>query len=88
MTNVVQLPGTERDVVPLHISEGIEPDNVLLGAITRLKTVVVIGIDNDGELYLASSDPSIARSVLLLHKAINEFVRMSDLELEHVMDNT
>lgn len=83
MTNVVQLPGTERDVVPLHISEGIEPDNVLLGALTRLNTVVVIGIDDDGELYLAGSEPNLAENVLLLHRAINEFVRMSDLEVTH-----
>ena len=44
----------------------IEADKVLEGAIGKLETVVLVGVDDEGQIYLASSTADRARIVLLL----------------------
>lgn len=44
MSNIIKFP---TDEVP--------PDDVLQCAVDKLKSVVLVGFDNDGELYIASS---------------------------------
>lgn len=51
MTNIVELrPGIVGD------NAKIEPDMVLKAGLGKLLVAVVVGVENDGSLYLASSD--------------------------------
>lgn len=83
-TNVVQLPGTSRGVVPIEIAGIIPPDHVLVGAYEKLDEVIVVGIDKDGDLYIAANNPSFAGNTFLLQRAINKFVYFADEEVEIV----
>ncbi|WKJ88749.1 hypothetical protein QZJ86_12025 [Methylomonas montana] len=53
----------------------IDPDQVLIGAQGHLTSVIVIGYDNDGNLFLASSSANGPKINWLLdkvkHKLIN-----------------
>lgn len=84
MDNVIQLPGTERDVVPMTIAEVLPSDNVLNGALGKLETVFVVGIDEDGDLYLAANNPSLSENAFLLQRAINKLVQFADGDIEVV----
>lgn len=61
MTNIVQFNGTTLLDIPV--------DQVLEQAKGKLGTVLVIGFDNEGELYVASDNGRVAESVYLLQKA-------------------
>lgn len=54
-----------RGVTKLHI----DPDTVLQAAIGKLKTVVVIGYDADGDEYFASSEADGADVLWHLERA-------------------
>jgi hypothetical protein len=61
------------DVVPLrpgYVGDQfrIEPDEVLRAAEDKMATVVVLGLDRNGELYLASSDGA-ERAYFLMERA-------------------
>lgn len=56
MSNVVNFTGVTRLRIPA--------DNVLEGAMDKLKTVTIFGIGKDGRPYTASTEPR-ASSVLL-----------------------
>lgn len=47
----------------------LDPDRVLQGAVGRLDCAVVVGRDERGELYLASSYGSVAETAWLLENA-------------------
>lgn len=49
--------GTDGKVIPLGgiTRLDIPPDDVLRGAVGKMEGVVLIGFDNDGDLYFASS---------------------------------
>lgn len=55
---------------PGLVGEGarIEPDDVLDGAKDKLAIAVVVGLDRDGELFLASSDGA-ERAYFLMERA-------------------
>lgn len=46
-----------------------EPDTVLNAAIGKLETVLVVGVDKNGELYVASDNSSVAGNLLLCKRA-------------------
>lgn len=54
----------------------VAPDNVLEGAIGRLKKVLIIGVQENGELYCSCShyEPEAA---LLLLRANNFLIKLS-----------
>jgi hypothetical protein len=61
------------EIVHLHpgaVGESfrIEPDQVLDAAKDKMATVVVLGLDRNGELYLASSDGA-ERAYFLMERA-------------------
>ncbi len=43
-----------------------------------LSAVVIVGYDNDGELYFASSQAASAEVIYLLEKAKHELLKMED----------
>jgi hypothetical protein len=53
----------------------ISPDNVLSGGIGKLKEVLVLGWDNNLDLYLAASDADLARALLLVESARDDIMR-------------
>lgn len=57
----------------------IEPDRVLKGAVGEVKEALVLGWDNDGVFYMASSMPDIGRILVLLEIARRQAV-------DHVME--
>ena len=60
MSNVEQL-----DVVTLV---DIEPDQVLNGAMGKLDHVIIIGVEDNGEKYFASSSGDQAENLWLIEK--------------------
>lgn len=75
MSNVVQFGGGTLGAIP--------PDNVLQGAVGRMKDVVVIGVDLDGDFYFAQSGRSatadeLAVVVMWLERAKHRLIAMVD----------
>lgn len=70
MSDITQLPGTERDNVEyldMATTLDLPVDRVIKGALEKdLEQVVVIGWDEEGNLYLASSTGRQADIVHLL----------------------
>lgn len=62
MTNVVQLEVLQGD--GFHM----EADDVLNGAVGRLRQCFIVGISEDGEIYMAGTD-GCAESVFLMERA-------------------
>lgn len=58
MTNIIEFTGDSLAPLP--------PDKVLEEAIGNLKKCVVVGIDKDGEMYVAASDGEVAKITHLL----------------------
>lgn len=80
MDNVIQLPGTERDIVPLHQASDLPVTNVINDKVgEKLEVGVVVGLE-DGELYVASSTPDLATMILLLERAKLKLIRIYDNE--------
>lgn len=50
-------------------------DRVLNGAVGKLKECVLVGLDNDGKLYIASSEPYLPDILWLLERARKEVLR-------------
>jgi hypothetical protein len=65
------------DVVELHVATKLDlpPDNVLQGAVGKVADVVVVGWDNDGDLYIAASQAALGEILILLEKAKEEVLR-------------
>lgn len=62
MSNIVQLEVLQGD--GFHM----EADDVLNGAVGRLRQCFVVGTDEDGEIYMAGTD-GCAESVFLMERA-------------------
>ena len=52
--NVVEFPGLTTVDIP--------PDAVLSGAMGKMEYVLLVGIDADGDLYIASSESGAAKA--------------------------
>jgi hypothetical protein len=55
--------------LPVITSLPINVDRVINAALGKLKEVVVVGYDEDGDLYFASSEPGGPEVLWLLEKA-------------------
>lgn len=76
MDNVIQLPGIERDIVPLHQASDLPVTNVINDKVgEKLEVGMVVGLE-DGELYIASSTPDLATMILLLERAKLKLIRI------------
>ena len=67
MSNVINIGGyTKLD---------INPDEVLNGAISKLNQVLILGYDNDNNLYFASSSSDVSKLFYIMeifkHKILN-----------------
>lgn len=70
MADIIQLPGTERDVVPLQVADTIPVKNVINEEVAnKLDIGLVIGRDKNDEFYFASSDPDMGKILILLERA-------------------
>lgn len=59
------------------------PDRALEGAAEYgLDSVVIIGLDKDGEFFFASSEPGSADALWFLERAKHELFKMEDKVLE------
>ncbi len=79
MDNVNQLPGTERNVVPLTIAEKIPPREILehwCNESDSIDTILIIFKDIDGNLILAGSEPRIEDALVDVKLAERKLVDM------------
>jgi hypothetical protein len=60
----------------------LEPERVLDGAKDRLESVLVIGFDKDGQLYMAGSESDAGAMLLLLELAKARLMRMASETLD------
>ncbi len=69
------------EVIGLDIStkSDLEPDTVLTGALGAVDSVLVLGWDAHGDLYIASSDASIGNLLLLVEMARRELLEQAML---------
>lgn len=77
--NVVQLPGTERNVVPITIAEKIPVREILehwYNESDEIDTIFIIMKDNDGNLILACSEPRIEDALVDVKLAERKLVDM------------
>lgn len=56
----------------------IDPERILESAKGKLQRVIVIGIDMDGEEYVASSDPDCGTSLWDIERAKLRLLRTAD----------
>ena len=59
--NIIEIGG-ETDL-------DIDPNKILKAAMDNLQSVVVLGYDNDNELYMALSTGDMSENILLLEQA-------------------
>jgi len=72
---VIQLPGTERDMVPVHIASDIEAVNVINESVgEELKVALVLGRTHDDEFYFASTTPDMGKILILLERAKRDII--------------
>lgn len=69
MSNVIEFSG--------ETTLDIDPDRVITSAAGKLKEVTIIGYDNDGELYFASSQGDAGNVLWHLEKAKQALLEIS-----------
>lgn len=79
--NVVQLPGTERNVVPLQISTKIPPSEILEHWYTNneeIDTIFIIMKNLDGSFVMAGSEPILEDILSDIERAKRRVLDMLD----------
>jgi hypothetical protein len=79
VAEIIQGPFSAIQVRPDGDHDVIAPDHVLEGAIGEVTEAIVIGTDNQGQLYFAASNPSLARINLLLDR-VKHFIVTGELK--------
>lgn len=64
--------------LPIITKEDLNPEAVLTAAQGKLQTVVIAGVDHDGEEYFASSVASGAEIVWMFERAKHSLMKIVD----------
>lgn len=72
---IIQLPGTERDMVPMHVASDIEAISVINESVgEELKIALVLGRTHEDDFYFASTTPDIGKILILLERAKRDII--------------